>query len=118
MRKQYKEIKDAYMIRQKEEIKIFEEIENKIKIKENNKNENIIKKCYNLIIDEESKEKTLKKIPTQICLLSKMDKLETKETDTEIDSSRNLILLAKIPAPLVIKSVAITIFVATTDNTT
>ena len=95
MRKQYKEIKDAYMIRQKEEIKIFEEIENKIKIKENNKNENIIKKCYNLIIDEESKEKTLKKIPTQICLLSKMDKLETKETDTEIDSSRNLILLAK-----------------------
>lgn len=61
MRNQYKEIKDAYILRQKEEIKIYEEIENKIRKtqKEKNKKE-LQKKMYNIIIENENKEKYLK----------------------------------------------------------
>ena len=66
MRKQYKEIKEAYLTRQKEEIKIYEEIEKKIKIKnEKNFEEKFINNNY------------------------------TKEKETEIDSDNNLLLLAK-----------------------
>ena len=96
MRSQYKEIKEAYILRQKEEMKIFEEIEIKIKKKNENINqENFIKKCYNIIIEDENKEKYLKKNKTQINLFSKIENLETKETESQIESNKNLILLAK-----------------------
>lgn len=96
MRKQYKEIKEAYIIRQNEEIKIFEEIENKMKKKiGKNKEENLTKKCYNLIIEEGNKDDYIKKTSTQKYFLPKQENFETKETETESDSSRNLILLAK-----------------------
>ena len=96
MRSQYKEIKEAYILRQKEEMKIFEEIEIKIKKKNENINqENFIKKCYNIIIEDENKENYLKKNKTQINLFSKIENLETKETESQIESNKNLILLAK-----------------------
>ena len=85
-----------YILRQKEEMKIFEEIEIKIKKKNENINqENFIKKCYNIIIEDENKENYLKKNKTQINLFSKIENLETKETESQIESNKNLILLAK-----------------------
>jgi len=91
MRSQYKEIKDAYILRQKEEIKIYEEIESKIRKAHNEKNKKeLAKKMYNIIIENENKEKYLKKIPSQLCITK-----ETKETETELDSKNDLLLLAK-----------------------
>ena len=107
MRKQYKEIKEAYLIRQKEEIKIFEEIEIKIK-NENSIKDNNIKKCYNLLIENQNTEKTMKKCPTQNCLRSKNEALElkeTKETETEIDSTNDLLLLAKCTDRLLLEMI-------------
>ena len=96
MRKQYKEIKEAYILRLKEEIKIFEEIENKLKDEKGNDNKgNLIKKCYNIIIEDENKDKYLKKTKSEINLFLKTDNLETKETEGESNSNKNLILLAK-----------------------
>ena len=91
MRKQYKEIKDAYILRQKEEIKIYEEIENKIRKSQKEKNKKELqKKMYNIILENENKEKYLKIIPSQLCITK-----ETKETETELDSKNELLLLAK-----------------------
>ena len=99
MRNQYKDIKDAYILRQKEELKIFKEIENKIKNTHNDKNQKEIKKkCYNIIIENENKEKYLKKIPNQISSASKKETIEDKETEvTEVETETNneLLLLAK-----------------------
>ena len=111
MRKEYKEIKEAYLIRQKEEIKIFEEIENKIRINEKNpKNpkENITKKYYNIIIENENKDNIIKKCPTQIHLRPKTEILEnkeTKETESEIESNNNLFLLAKCTDRLLLEMI-------------
>ena len=107
MRNQYKEIKEAYILRKNEEIKIFEEIENKIK-KQIGKNteENIIKKCYNIIIDDGNKEQYIKKKSTQKCILSKTENLETKETESENDSSKNLLLLAKSTDRLLLEMIS------------
>ena len=92
MRNQYKEIKEAYIIRQREEVKIFEEIENKIKKLDNEKNKKeIIKKCYNIIIDKDNKEKYLKKIPSQFYLTQKEEEVKNKESEL----NNNLLLLAR-----------------------
>ena len=97
MRKQYKEIKEAFIMRQKEEIKIFEEIENKIKKEEKEKNsqENIIKKCYNIIIEAENKDNYKKNNPILTDYSQKTENYETKETETENESNNNLFLLAR-----------------------
>lgn len=100
MRSQYKEIKEAYILRQREEIKILEEIENKINVKKDNDNinskkDNIIKKSCNIEIENENKEKLIKKFQNQLFSPKKKALAETKETEIETDSSRNLLLLAK-----------------------
>ncbi len=55
LREEYKELKNAVIVRQKEEIKIFEEIQNKNKNKEKIKNINNINNTNNKINFEESK---------------------------------------------------------------
>ena len=98
MRKQYKEIKEAYILRLREEIKIFEDIEDKIKImNEKNKKENLLKKTINIEIENENKEKLFKRLQKQLFFPSKKEMDETKEIEieTQNDSNKNLLLLAK-----------------------
>jgi hypothetical protein len=98
MRKQYKDIKEAYLLRQSEEIKILEEIENKINVKNGNnksKKEDLIKKSCNFEIENENKEKIIKKLQNQLYTPSKIDLEGTKETEVGTDSCRNLLLLAR-----------------------
>ena len=88
MRSQYKEIKEAYILRQREEIKILEEIENKINVKKDNDNintkkNNIIKKSCNIEIENENKEKLIKKFQNQLFTPKKIALAETKETEVE-----------------------------------